>query len=278
MSLVNSVVIAAASQWVSGTTYAVGNLAYNAGFTYARIVAGAGTTAPASDPANWTAYSASDLRNAVRTAAGSVVTIANCQIVVPTYDNVARVSLNGFYSIFNCTYDKPNSTLVTSSGTGGPTNSINYSQHINADKVITPNGNSDNWNAAYTQATTYPQITAMRFPNIDLSNAGYINAFTVPTGRGFVATGLTVIFDSGVYTNAIAGSIRLTRNSVTNTANRITADLNIGIATYNDFTLLRRSSINDNVVAAQAGEIVQIVMSIPTTAYVADVLIEGVLY
>jgi hypothetical protein len=216
--------------------------------------------------------------NAISTAAGTIVTLANSQIIVPAYNNVARVSLNGFYSIFNCTYDKPNSTLVTSSGTGGSTNSIDYFQHINADKVITPNGNSDNWNAAYTQATTYPQITAMRFPNINLSNAGYINTFTVPTGRGFVATGLTVIFDSGVYNNAIAGSIRLTRGSVTNTANRITADLNIGIATYNDFTLLRRSSINDNVVAAQAGEIVQIVMSTSTTAYVADVLIEGVLY
>jgi plastocyanin len=55
---------------------------------------------------------------------------------------VAPVVLNGFYSILNCVYDKPNSTLVASSGTGGSTNSVDYFQYINADKFITQGGTS----------------------------------------------------------------------------------------------------------------------------------------
>ena len=80
--------------------------------------------------------------NAVTTSPGTVVTIANSQILVPTLDNVARVSLSGFYSIFNVIYDKPNSTLVGLSGTGGSTNSIDYFQYINADRFITQGGTS----------------------------------------------------------------------------------------------------------------------------------------
>jgi hypothetical protein len=188
MSLVNSVVIAAASQWDATKAYAVGNLVYNAGATYARIVAGTTATAPASDVVNWAvqaAFGASDSRIAVATYPGSVVTIANCQIVVPTYDNVARVSLNGVYSIFNVVYDKPNSTL-----TGTSTNSIDYFQHINADKVITPNGNSDNWNSAYEYATTYPIVTSINYSPYNLIGATNTNIplFTVPAGRKFICT------------------------------------------------------------------------------------------
>jgi hypothetical protein len=118
----------------------------------------------------------------------------------------------------------------------------------------------------------------MRVTGIDLGSTAFTNAFAVPTGRVFVATSLTVVFDSGTYTNAIAGSIRLTRNSVVNVANRILADLNIGIATYNNNTLLRKTSNNDNTNAAQAGEIVQVAMNTVATAYTATVIIEGVLY
>jgi len=83
--------------------------------------------------------------NAVTSSAGSVVTLANSQILTPTLDNVARVSLSGFYSIFNVIYDKPNSTLVGPSGTGGSANSIDYFQYINADKFITQGGTSSQY-------------------------------------------------------------------------------------------------------------------------------------
>jgi len=80
--------------------------------------------------------------NAITTSAGTIVTLANSQIVVPTFNNVARVSLSGFYSIFNTVFDKSNSFLISLSGTGGSTNSIDYFQFINADKFIKQGGTS----------------------------------------------------------------------------------------------------------------------------------------
>jgi hypothetical protein len=139
----DSIILALATQWVTGTTYAVGSLAYNLGFTYARIVAGAGSTAPASDPTNWLLQSSLngiDTRNAITTSPGTQIVIANSQILIPSIVNVARVSLSGFYSIINTVYDKINSTLVPLSGTGGNTSSITYSQFINADRLLIPNG------------------------------------------------------------------------------------------------------------------------------------------
>ena len=78
--------------------------------------------------------------NAITAAAGTFVTIASCQVLVPAFNNVARVALNGFYSIFNSVYDKPLSTLVALSGTGGSTGSIDYFQYINADRFLMQNG------------------------------------------------------------------------------------------------------------------------------------------
>jgi len=80
--------------------------------------------------------------NAVTSAASSIITLANCQFLTSALTGVAPVVLNGFYSILNCVYDKPNSTLVASSGTGGSTNSVDYFQYINADKFITQGGTS----------------------------------------------------------------------------------------------------------------------------------------
>ena len=80
--------------------------------------------------------------NAVTSAASSIITLSNSQFLTSNLSGVAPVVLNGFYSIFNCVYDKPNSTLVASSGTGGTTNSVDYFQYINADKFITQGGTS----------------------------------------------------------------------------------------------------------------------------------------
>jgi len=82
------------------------------------------------------------LTNAVTSAASSTITLANCQLLNSALNNVAPVVLSGFYSIFNCVFDKPNSTLVASSGTGGSYGSIDYFQYINADKFITQGGTS----------------------------------------------------------------------------------------------------------------------------------------
>jgi len=78
--------------------------------------------------------------NAVTTSAGTAITLSNLNILIPTGANVARVSLSGFYSIIDVVFDKPNSTLVALSGTGGSTGSIDYFQYINADRFLMQNG------------------------------------------------------------------------------------------------------------------------------------------
>jgi hypothetical protein len=85
-------------------------------------------------------FSSTPTGNAITTSAGSVVTLSNLNILDNTALAVARVSLSGFYSIIDVVYDKPNSTLVALSGTGGPLNAIDYFQYINADKFVTQGG------------------------------------------------------------------------------------------------------------------------------------------
>ena len=84
--------------------------------------------------------------NAVTSAASSIITLANCQFLTSNLSGVAPVVLNGFYSIFNCVYDKTSSTLAASSGTGGSTNSIDYFQYINADRLLMQNGTAPSTN------------------------------------------------------------------------------------------------------------------------------------
>jgi hypothetical protein len=85
-------------------------------------------------------FSSTPTGNAITTSAGTVVTLSNLNILDNTGLAVARVSLSGFYSIIDVVYDKPNSTLVALSGTGGPLNAIDYFQYINADKFVTQGG------------------------------------------------------------------------------------------------------------------------------------------
>jgi hypothetical protein len=80
--------------------------------------------------------------NAVTSSAGSVITMANSQFLTSTLSNVAPVVLNGFYSILNCLFDKPSSTLVALSGTGGSTGSIDYFQYVNADRLLMQDGSA----------------------------------------------------------------------------------------------------------------------------------------
>ena len=113
--------------------------------------------------------------NAVTSAASSFITLANCQLLTSALNNVAPVVLNGFYSILNCVYDKPSSTLAATSGTGGTSNSIDYFQYINAEKFITQGGTSSQYvkgdgsldsvayaplaTPTFTGMATIPQIT-----------------------------------------------------------------------------------------------------------------------
>lgn len=91
-------------------------------------------------------FSATNTGNAVATSAGTVVTLSNLNILTPAGASVARVSLSGFYSIVDVVFDKPNSTLVALSGTGGSTGSIDYFQYINADRFLMQNGSAPSAN------------------------------------------------------------------------------------------------------------------------------------
>ena len=86
--------------------------------------------------------------NAVTTAAGSVISMANSQLVTSALNSVAPVVLNGFYSIVNCIFDKPGSTLVALSATGGSTGSVDYFQYVNADRLLMQNGTAPTANLA----------------------------------------------------------------------------------------------------------------------------------
>ncbi len=88
-------------------------------------------------------------------------------------DNVARVSLSGFYSIFNVVYDKPNSTLAPPSGTGGSTNSIDYFQFINADKFIVQGGTSSQFLKADGTVDSNDYLTVTQVSPITLVAANW---------------------------------------------------------------------------------------------------------
>jgi hypothetical protein len=69
------------------------------------------------------------------TGASTNLTLANSQVLVQAGNNVAPISVAGIYSIINTIYDRPTSTF-----TGTSTNSIVYSQFMNADRLLMQNG------------------------------------------------------------------------------------------------------------------------------------------
>jgi hypothetical protein len=69
------------------------------------------------------------------TNSATTLTLLNSQVLVTAGDNVAPISVAGIYTILNTIYDKPSSTL-----TGISTNSIDYFQFVNADRLLMQNG------------------------------------------------------------------------------------------------------------------------------------------
>jgi hypothetical protein len=203
--------------------------------------------------------------NAVTSAASSIITLANCQFLTSSLTGVAPVVLNGFYSILNCVYDKPNSTLVASSGTGGSSNSVDYFQFINADKFITQGGTSLQYVMGdgslsngftggtvsgatnFTNGLTANTISATTYQNLPVSgltggdnisvtgsNGNFTISFTGTTGSNF--TGGTVsgatIFTDGLTANTISATTyqNLPVSAVTN-GDGISASTSGGVVT-----------------------------------------------
>jgi hypothetical protein len=139
--------------------------------------------------------------NAFTSAAGTFTTLANSQFLVSALNNVAPIILNGFYSIINCIFDKPASTLVALSGTGGSLNSIVYSQFINADKFIKQGGTASQYLMADgSVSTSVGGVTSV--------------ALTVPpafsvTGSPITTAGTLAITGAGLATQYVRGDGQL---------------------------------------------------------------------
>jgi hypothetical protein len=95
-------------------------------------------------------YAATSTSNAVTQSAGSVLTLNNCQTLLPTLDNVARNSFGGYYSILHSVYDKANSTFG-----GVSLNAISYSQYINADRLTLSSGGQITFPDSTVQTTAW---------------------------------------------------------------------------------------------------------------------------
>jgi hypothetical protein len=95
-------------------------------------------------------YAATSTSNAVTQSAGSVLTLNNCQTLLPTLDNVARNSFGGYYSILHSVYDKANSTFG-----GVSLNAISYSQYINADRLTLSSGGQITFPDSTVQSTAW---------------------------------------------------------------------------------------------------------------------------
>ena len=164
--------------------------------------------------------------NAVTSAASSVISLANCQFLTSNLSGVAPVVLNGFYSIFNCVYDKPSSTLVASSGTGGTTNAIDYFQYINADKFITQGGTSTQvvkGDGSLNSVALGTETTG----NYVATIAGTANEITV-TGSGSETAAVTISLPANVTISnnlTVTGNLTVSGNTTTiNTANLFIED------------------------------------------------------
>jgi len=135
-------------------------------------------------------YAAANTANAITQSAGSVLTLNNSQVLIPSLTNVARMSLGGFYSILHSVYDKTNTTV-----TGTSLNAIDYSQSIVADNLTV--NTSIRFNDNTTQNTAFTTSTASFNPNFT-TNTGNVLVGMTQTGN-YTKTGNLCYFR--VYVN-----------------------------------------------------------------------------
>ena len=187
--------------------------------------------------------------NAITSAASSVITLANCQMLTSALSNVAPIVLNGFYSIINCVYNKPSSTLATLSATGGSTNSIDYFQYINADKFITQGGTSSQYVKGDGSLALFPDNIVYTSGNQTISGVKTFSDLPFVNGTGVSISGHThtssniTNFNSSVsgllpVTNIVAGSnITVSPVSGTYTINSLDTRWNLFLPPPTNFVI-----------------------------------------
>ena len=118
----SSVATAGATQWVSGTTYALGAAVWSPvdAQTYRRIVAGAGTTDPSADATNWTKLGGGSL--SVVTVSGTTQTAVAGSHYVLTNVAATTVTLPASPASGDTVAITPANSLITNViGRGGNT-------------------------------------------------------------------------------------------------------------------------------------------------------------
>jgi hypothetical protein len=143
--------------------------------------------------------------NAFTAAAGTFTTIANSQLIVPTFQNFARVSIAGFYSIINTVYDRALSTL-----SGTSTNSIVNSQYINADNINSTQGLTVTGSLNITGSQT---ITGSLTATQNISASSFTGSlFGTATTASYVVTAQTASY----VLQAVSASYALTASYAMN--------------------------------------------------------------
>ena len=235
-------------------------------------------------------FAASPSSNAVTSSASSFITLANSFVLNSAGTNVERVSLSGFYSILNLVYDKPNSTLIATSGTGGNLNAIDYFSVVNADTIAGTSGLTLSTVGSNGNITLTPHGTGRVQVNSDIEATGNGNfngtviinndqTVTTPAyqaysgatlgsltwnGTTWDATG-GINSDGGDFGNITVGIA--TDNTISTTSGNLEIDsatnqVNIQALTYIDSDLI----VNNGTVKTNSGNVVLF----NTTATVVD--------
>jgi hypothetical protein len=182
---------------------------------------------------------AAAVTNAFTSAAGTVTTLANSQFLTSALNNVAPVVLNGFYSILNCVFDKPTSTLVALSATGGSTNSVDYFQYIDADNITTK-GVTISGSLTISGSSPFTNIGPAVFSGSVISTQGFSGSFSgsltgTATTASYVLQAVSASFASNGGVTQLLPGINITL-SPTNGLGQVTINSTGGGSNFNTAT------------------------------------------
>jgi hypothetical protein len=179
-------------------------------------------------------YAASNTTSAITQSAGSVLTLNNSQTLIPDLTNVARNTFGGFYSILHSVYDKTNSTFV-----GTSLSAIDYSQHVNVDKLIVGNTTV---NVAIT-STAITSNATLAAGNTTITGSANVST-TFQVGANVVLGTTTIsanggvgsagqVLTSGSTGNVYWSTVATTLDAVLGIGNTTTKSLTTGTLTVN---------------------------------------------
>jgi len=210
-------------------------------------------------------FAASPSSNAVTSSASSFITLANSFVLNSAGTNVERVSLSGFYSILNLVYDKPNSTLIATSGTGGNLNAIDYFSVVNADTVAGTSGLTLSTVGSNGDITLAPNGSGDVFVYADTLWVGdqNVNASITTNGTGNLALTTNNNSNSGsiTITQGANGNITLSPYASGTGIVTVSSELNVdkglrltaSSSGYSKFTVPASGSNLDYVLPGSAG-------------------------